>query len=252
MSIKDYLITFLSYLRRPSKRRLITYSRQLTGKNGLEIGGPSSFFSMKGSFPVYLFANRIDGVNFSTETIWEGSLKEGDTYRFYKKTGYQYIREATDLQGIEDNKYDFLLSCHSLEHVANPLKAFSEWQRVLKPGGLLVLVLPDKRHTMDIHRAYTTMDHLVKDYDHEMDEKDTTHFDEVIATFSSELYKGIIASKEELLERLTNNYSTRFMHHHVFSFELMEKMLQYFDFTVLHQQALAPFHLTVIAQKALS
>src|SRR5688572_25275355 len=171
MSIKDYLITFFSYLRRPSKRRLITYSRQLTGKNGLEIGGPSSFFTVKGNFPVYLFANRIDGVNFNTETIWEGSIKEGGTYRFYKKEGYQYIREATDLQGIEDNKYDFVLSCHSLEHVANPLKALSEWQRVLKPGGLLVLVLPDKRYTFDINRTYTKMDHLVKDYEFEMNEK---------------------------------------------------------------------------------
>jgi SAM-dependent methyltransferase len=249
MSIKDSFITFLSFLRRPSKRQLIKYSWQLTGKNGLEIGGPSSFFTMKGNFPVYLFANRIDGVNFNTETIWEGSIKEGGTYRFYKKEGYQYIREATDLQGIEDNKYDFVLSCHSLEHVANPLKALSEWQRVLKPGGMLVLVLPDKRYTFDINRTYTKMDHLVKDYEFEMNEKDTTHFDEIAASYGPGIYPGI-HSKEELVQRLADNYTTRFAHHHVFNFDLMEKMLQYFDFTVLHQQALAPFHLTVIAQKA--
>ncbi|HEX6431826.1 MAG TPA: class I SAM-dependent methyltransferase [Niastella sp.] len=241
----------MSYLRRPSKRRLIKYSWQLTGKNGLEIGGPSSFFSVKGNFPVYLFANRIDGVNFNTETIWEGSIKEGGAYRFYKKEGYQYIREATDLQGIENNKYDFLLSCHSLEHVANPLKALSEWQRVLQPGGILVLVLPDKRYTFDINRTYTTMDHLVKDYDLEINEKDTTHFDEIKASYGPGIYPGI-GSQEELVQRLANNYTTRFAHHHVFNFNVMEKMLNYFDFKVLHQQQIAPFHLTMIAQKALS
>jgi len=249
MSVKDSLITLFSYLRRPSKRKLIKYSRQLAGKNGLEVGGPSSFFSLKGNFPVYLFANSIDGVNFSTETIWEGSIKEGAFYRFYNKTGYQYIREATDLEGIEANKYDFVLSCHNLEHVANPLKALQEWKRVLKPGGTLVLVLPDRRYTFDINRAYTTIDHLVKDYEQGTTEKDTTHFDEVAASYAPGVYPGI-ASKEELVQRLKDNYTTRFVHHHVYSFELITAMLAYFDFKVVYQQEVAPFHLTVIAQRA--
>jgi SAM-dependent methyltransferase len=248
MFIKEYLITCLSYLRRPSKRKLIQYSRQLSGQHGLEIGGPSSLFSLKGNFPVYLFANRIDGVNYSTETIWEGTIKEGENYRFYKKTGYQHISEATDLRSIDNSKYDFVLSCHSLEHVANPLKALREWNRVLKPGGMLVLVLPDRRYTFDKNRAYTTMAHLIKDEERDTPETDTTHFEEIAASYEPGLYQGIDA-KEELIAQLKNNYTTRFVHHHVFNFEVIEKMMNYVGLKMVYQQEAAPFHLIAIAQK---
>lgn len=248
MSAKDHLITLLSYVRRPSKRELIKYSWQLAGKNGLEVGGPSAFFNLKGAFPVYVYADRIDGVNFSTETIWEGSIKEGETYRFYKKTGYQYIREATDLQGIEAEKYDFVLSCHNLEHVANPIKALYEWKRVLKPGGMLVLVLPDKRYTFDVNRPYTTIDHLIKDYEQGTNEKDTTHFEEVAASSASGVCPGT-TSREEVVKQLADNYTTRFVHHHVFDFELIKAMFAYVGLKVIVEKEVAPFNLTVIAQK---
>ncbi len=47
-----------------------------------------------------------------------------------KEPGIQYVRDATDLRGIPDSKYDFVLASHALEHIANPLKAMSEWTRV--------------------------------------------------------------------------------------------------------------------------
>lgn len=247
MSLKDLAITLVSYARRPEKRRLIRIAMRLKGKKGLEIGGPSSSFSVKSFFPVYLFADHIDGVNYSNETMWEGKIQEGDNYKFYTKTGHQYIREATDLAGIADNSYDFILSCHSLEHVANPMKAIAEWKRVLKPGGLFVLVLPDKRNTFDYNRPYTTMKHLLQDYESGIDERDTTHAEEVIAMhdFSRDNTSG---SKEELFVLIRNNYQTRAIHHHVFNFELVNEMLQYFSFKTEYQQAVAPFHLVNIAR----
>lgn len=248
MSIKDNLITLGSYVRRPLKRKLIKYSWQLKNKNGLEIGGPSSFFFPQGYFPVYSFANRIDGVNFSNETIWEGSIKEGESFRYYNKTGYQYIREATDLHGIESNKYDFLLSCHNLEHVANPFKAVKEWKRVLKPGGLLVLVLPNKEYTFDINRSYTPIEHLVMDYEQNVDEKDTTHFEEIVSSWEPGVYKAF-SSREELEKQLKDNHTTRFVHHHVFNFETIRAKLEYFDFKILHEQEVTLQNLTVIAQR---
>ena len=247
MGIKDWLITMASYLRRPEKRKLIRIAMQFRGKKGLEIGGPSSSFSVKSFFPVYLFAGEIDGVNYSNETMWEGKIQEGRNYKFYNKTGYQFIREATDLSAIADNSYDFILSCHSLEHVANPVKAVEEWRRVLKPGGLFVLVLPDKRNTFDFKRPYTTMQHLLEDYAAKMREDDQTHVEEMISLhdFSKDNTSG---SKEELFSLIRNNFVTRAVHHHVFSFELVNDMLKYFSFTIEHQQAVAPFHLVTIAR----
>ena len=67
----------MSFVSKPGKRKLISIAYSLKNKTGLEIGGPSKFFDLKSYFPVYLFAKRIDGVNFSTETVWEGKIEEG-------------------------------------------------------------------------------------------------------------------------------------------------------------------------------
>jgi len=246
MQLKDAITTWGSYIRRPAKRKLINYSAQLRGKKGIEIGGPSALFAVKGYFPVYLFAEQIDGANFSTNTIWEGQIQEGNNFHYYNKTGYQFIREATDLQGIADNSYDFVLSCHCLEHVANPLKALYEWKRVLKPGGQLVLVLPDKRHTFDINRPYTTLEHLQQDYKNNVGEDDTTHFEEIIRLHVMDEKEG---TREELTSQIQQNTLYRRAHHHVFSLELMKQMLEVCGFTTLYQQDGAPFHLITVAQK---
>lgn len=248
MRIKDLLITGISYIRQPSKRKLIASSYGLKSKKGLEIGGPSSQFSLLGYFPVYLFAEQIDGVNFSTNTVWEGTIEAGKTYKYHNKTGYQYVLEASSLEGIESESYDFVLSCHSLEHVANPLQALTEWKRVLKPGGLLILFLPDKENTFDINRPYTTMSHLLQDYQNKTGEEDTTHFEEIIQFHELSRDTGT-ASREDLKALLKENHSNRRAHHHVFSLPVVAEALQHLSFTVLHQQKAHPFHLITVAKK---
>src|SRR3954463_13199512 len=156
MQFKEYLISLISYCRHRKKRTLLRLCFKLKNKIGLEIGGPSHFFQLKGYFPIYAFAKRVDVVNYSTETVWEGSIASGYTYQYYKnKKGYQYIDEASELSNVKNSSYDFVLSSHSLEHVANPVKALLEWKRVLKPGGILILILPKKESTFDHKRDYT-------------------------------------------------------------------------------------------------
>lgn len=247
MDIKDLIITLLSYIKQPKKRSLISEAYKLRGKTGIEIGGPTVFFGLRGGFPIYVFARKIDGVNFSNETVWEGKIKDGNNYQYYKnKTGYQYITEATNLQRIPDNSYDFVLSSHNLEHVANPIKALTEWSRVLKEGGKLVLILPDKNYTFDHGRNYTTFEHVLSDYYNNTDEHDTTHFEEILQTHD-EAKAGM--KYEETKEILENNFVNRRAHHHVFSLELMKQIIEYAGFTVQSQSTAAPFHLITIAIK---
>lgn len=248
MKITDYLITAVSYLKQRSKRTLIRYSYGFRGWKGLEIGGPSAFFSLKGYFPVYLFAAGIDGVNYSNLTVWEGSIREGRNYHYHTKTGNQFIKEASDLGGIKEGSYDFVLSCHSLEHVANPLKALAEWHRVLRENGMLVLVLPDKRHTFDVNRPYTTIAHLLNDRRNGIEEDDTTHYQESVELHDLSRDNGV-SSKQEHAERIKNNETTRCVHHHVFSMDLIKEMLAAASFEVVYQQEAAPFHLITIARK---
>ena len=249
MKFFQYIITFLSYVSRPQKRELISISYSLKNKIGLEIGGPSKFFDLKSYFPVYLFAKRIDGVNFSTETVWEGKIEEGQNYHYGDgKTGYQFISEASELENIKNNNYDFLLSCHSLEHVANPLKALKRWNEVLKVHAKIVLVLPDKEYTFDVKRPYTSFEHLLEDYENNITEKDATHFEEVIK-LNETAKDPNPQTPGEFARRVENNYAIRSVHHHVFSLDVLEEMLQYCDFKVIYKQKAAPFHLIIVGEK---
>lgn len=250
MTLKDRIITRISGLRHPIKRKLIGYCSKFENQKGLEIGGPSAIFSLKGYLPVYLFAREIDGINFSNNTVWEGKISEGRNYRCHKELGFQFIREAVELWGIADESYDFILSSHSLEHTANPLKALKEWLRVLKPGGYLVLVLPDKDYTFDSGRSYTTMDHLLKDYTADTGEDDTTHFSEMLALHEGGNLQNI--NRKELEKKLSENLETRQLHHHVFSLELINTIFQFYGLRNIVQQKAPPFHLINIAQKPLA
>ncbi len=148
-------------------------------KKGIEIGGPSVIFSSE--LPLYSVAETIDGCNFSNYTVWEGSIVEGRNFEYYpNKKGYQYIAEASDLKNIQSEKYDFLLASHCLEHCANSLKTVKERLRVIKPGGCLLLILPDRRFSFDHKRNITSFEHLLSDYWNNVDEKDLTHLNEIL------------------------------------------------------------------------
>ena len=52
--------------------------------------------------------------------------------------------DAQVLDGIEDDSVDFLHSSHCLEHLEDPAAALANWFRVVKPGGHLVIMVPDE------------------------------------------------------------------------------------------------------------
>jgi SAM-dependent methyltransferase len=248
MNFLEWAITKLSYIFSPGKRELIKYAKIFNNSNGLEIGGPSAIFKLKGAFPIYLYANNIDGVNFSTNTIWEGDILQGNNYAYYgKKNGKQFIAEAVDLSFLHDKQYDFILSCHSLEHTANPLKVLKEWNRVLKIGGAFVLILPNKEFTFDKNRPITKMQHLITDLNNNTSENDETHFNEVNTLH--DLSFDVLDSREALQSRTSNNATLRALHHHVFDFSLIQEMLLFTGFKIEIQRTYPPFHLINVAVK---
>ena len=52
--------------------------------------------------------------------------------------------DAQMLSNVDDRSFDFLFSSHCLEHVRNPVEALGNWIRVVKPGGHLVVSIPDE------------------------------------------------------------------------------------------------------------
>lgn len=52
--------------------------------------------------------------------------------------------DAQFLEGVADDSYDFVHSSHCLEHLRDPREGLGNWFRVLRPGGHLVVIVPDE------------------------------------------------------------------------------------------------------------
>ena len=228
-----------------------------TSTNGIEFGGPSSSFSSLGIWPVYPYADDVDNVTFSTETHWEGKLEEGHFFSFRedRKKGFQFIRDTKDLGFFSDSSYDFVLSCHMLEHSANPLKILTGWKRILKPHGSLLLILPHKDATFDRFRSITELSHLIQDYENDIDENDDTHFEEVFKYHDIDNDGFLKANNyhEQALEfrhRVEQNFSNRMLHHHVFDTRLALQMVDYVGFQIVHIELVRPNNIIILARNS--
>ena len=230
-------------------RSFLTFKNQFVGKCGIEVGGPSQVFSRRGIFPVYSLVGKLDNCNFSGATIWEGAIREGNTYRFdpRKPAGQQYVVEASDMKGLPSNAYDFVLSSHMLEHTANPVLALSEWKRLLKPSGMLVLLLPDGRRTFDHRRPVTLLAHLIDDFKAGTGEDDLTHLPEILTLHDLERdpEAGDMAAFKS---RSTKNFENRCLHHHVFDMQLAVALVEHVGLMVKVTEVVRPHHLLLVAQ----
>jgi SAM-dependent methyltransferase len=52
--------------------------------------------------------------------------------------------DAQVLQGVDDGTFDFVHSSHCLEHLQDPGEALGRWLRVIRPGGHVVVLVPDE------------------------------------------------------------------------------------------------------------
>jgi SAM-dependent methyltransferase len=51
---------------------------------------------------------------------------------------------AETLNGLEESEFDFVYSSHTLEHVDDAEATLKVWWKVVRPGGYLILYLPDR------------------------------------------------------------------------------------------------------------
>ena len=229
--IRDYFFVLKNIRKRFWEYGYI--SKKFKNYKCIEIGGPSDIFFTK--ILIYQHIKILDTVNFSNITTWEKKLKEGPNCNYYgNKFGYQYILEATNLHSIKDKIYDAVLSSHSLEHIANPIKALFEWKRVLKKNGELLLVLPNKINNFDNKRPYTLFKHILLDYKNDIGEDDMTHYEEIIKLHDLTKHPAKDKSLNNFIIDSKNNYKNRHFHHHVFDKKCIFEMLDYIGFEIKH------------------
>jgi SAM-dependent methyltransferase len=68
--------------------------------------------------------------------------------------------DTEGLAHFADRSLDFVVCCHVLEHLKNPIKALQEMFRVLKVGRMAALAVPDKNFTFDRQRPLTDLKKL--------------------------------------------------------------------------------------------
>ena len=120
------------------------------------------------------------------------------------------LGDAETLSSVPDAEYDFLISAHVIEHMKNPLGSLKQWCRVLKSGGLLYLIVPDKRVTFDKKRVRTTLGHIIKDYQSPSNERDYEHYLDYAIHVHDKDGNEALAEADRLI---TTDYS---IHFHVF------------------------------------
>jgi len=221
-----------------------------SGRRGFEVGGPSEIFSPSGPLPVYEHLASLDNANYSDQTLWEGTIEQGQTFTFHpgKPAGRAYIAEATDLRDVPSEGYEVLLSSHTLEHVADPLRALREWMRILEPGGALCVIVPQREATFDHRRPVTTLEHLIEDERRGTGEDDLTHLPEILELH--DLQRDVLAGTPEQFEaRCRENLRFRAMHQHVFDVDLLSRALGHVGAEVLATCTERPFHVIAVARK---
>ncbi len=146
-----------------------------------------------------------------------------------------FLADARTLP-IPDDTLDYLCSSHVLEHLPDPIAALHEWHRVLRPGGLLYLVVPDKRYTFDEPREVTSCAHLLRDFQEGTGIADAqAHIDEFVFqtnwsmlsphTAPADVPREQAAARERF-RRLLEQGQSLDIHYHTFTPDSLEQVLQ--------------------------
>lgn len=73
------------------------------------------------------------------------------------------ITYISDINGFPDisERFDYALSCHSIEHQPDLIKHLNQVEQILVPGGLYFLIIPDKRYCFDHYLSESTIADVV-------------------------------------------------------------------------------------------
>jgi predicted SAM-dependent methyltransferase len=122
------------------------------------------------------------------------------------------IDDAATLATFADASVDFVVANHVLEHLEDPIAALQNLVRVLRPGGVLFLTLPDARHSFDARRERTTVEHLLRDHREGPHASRHAHYEEWAQTIEG-------ATGARIAERVAD-YEREDARHHFHVWEL--------------------------------
>lgn len=151
----------------PKRNRIFIAHRYLRG-SGIEIG------ALHMPLPV----------PYGARVRYVDRMSTADLRRHYPELEEEPLTEPNVLDDGEkllsfaDASVDFIVANHFIEHCEDPIGALIQFMRVTRPGGLVYLAVPDKRHTFDRSRPLTTFEHLATDHERGPEQSRRSHFEE--------------------------------------------------------------------------
>lgn len=125
--------------------------RYCTGR-GLEIGAAVQN-------PFCLNTRNVDFTD-SMDTVFKREER-----RVYGIADRVDIVAAADRIPVPDASEDFIVSSHVLEHLLDPIRGLLEWDRIVRSGGVIFMIVPHKERTFDEPLPRTPLSHVVADYE---------------------------------------------------------------------------------------
>lgn len=134
---------------------------------GIEFGAGAS------PFPVPLRCHTLYADAYTFDAL-RANMYPGQTIQQIVRP--DFVTDLQTLRGVADDTLDFIVACHVIEHTVSPITALKSCWRALKPGGELIMVVPDMHKTFDRARELTPLQHLVEDHYVPSRERDRQHF----------------------------------------------------------------------------
>ncbi len=133
------------------------------------------------------------------------------------------------LQALADASTDFAVASHLLEHLADPIGLMGDIFRVLRPGGVLLILLPDRHLTFDRLRPPTSIEHLIAEHDAGVTEVDDVHIEEFVrATAPIDTPQSLYLSDDsDERQRQIQVHRHRSIHAHCWDQDEFEPIIRY-------------------------
>lgn len=179
-------------MRAPRAERLVhreDLARYYLAGDGIEVGA----FSMPVRVPPGARVRYVDYASkaelleqYGVETTQPKGMPETDV-----------VDDATTLATFADASLDFVIASHVLEHLEDPVGALKSFVRVLRPGGIAFVILPDARYSFDAARERTTVEHLLADHEHGPERSRRAHYEEWARVIESVPPERVAARADE-------------------------------------------------------
>ena len=112
-------------------------------------------------------------------------------------------RDGDLVAAIAEYKFDYVVASHVIEHVPNLLQFLQDVEKTIRPGGRLILIIPDKRFTFDLNRPITSFGSVLEKYRNKETKPSLSavydHFALANGTNAHHIWFGVVSPEDKRL-----------------------------------------------------